>query len=243
MDIFQEAKNLINNSQNIYIFSSEEREESITSALALFYTLKDLNKNVNLTLEKVPSRLKFLIPSLDHITYPKNLSISIPKASAEISQIRYEKNEDNLKFYLTVDKGNIKKSDVSFCFTELKLDLIITVGLKDLGEIKNSNSFNNAVLSDLTILNIDNQKENLNFGRINLLKDNESLSELTFNFIKSISENLVKKEVATILLAGIIIASDNFKSDNTSPQLLEASASLIKKGGNHQEIISNLCKN
>lgn len=243
MDIFQEAKKLINDSQNIYIFPSEKREESITSALALFYTLKDLNKNVNLMVEDVPSKLRFLIPSLDHIAYPKNLSISIPKSSAEISQIRYEKNEDNLKFYLTIDKGNIKKSDVSFCFTEPKLDLIITVGLNSFEEVKNSGSFNNVVLSDLAILNIDNQKENINFGRINLIKDNELLSEIVFNFIKSISENLVKKEVATSLLSGIIIASENFQSQNTSPQLLEASAALIKKGGEHQKIISNLYKN
>lgn len=240
MDILQEAKSLINDSQNIYIFPSEKREESITSALALFYTLKDLNKNVNLIIEEVPEKLKFLIPSLDHIAYPKNLSISIPKSSAEISQIRYEKNEDNLKFFLTIDKGSVKKSDVSFCFTEPKLDLIITVGLKDREEVKSPNYFNN---TDLTILNIDNQKENLNFGRINLIENNEPLSEIIFTFIKSISGNLIKKEAATNLLAGIIIASDNFKSQNTSPQILETSAALIRKGGCHQEIISNLYKN
>lgn len=243
MDLFQEAKNLIDDSQNIYIFPSEEREESITSALALFYILKELNKSVNLILDKIPEKLKFLTPSLNYITYPRNFVIYIPKNVAEISQVSYEKDENNFKIFLTTNKGNIKKSDISFCFTESKSDLIITVGLKNLNEIKKPGSFDNNIAANLAVLNIDNQKENQNFGRINLMEADGSLSELVFKFIKSINEDLIKKEVATNLLAGIVIASDNFRGKNISSEMLETSAILIKRGASHQEIINNLCKN
>ena len=45
-----------------------------------------------------------------------------------------EKNEDALKIYLTLEKGNIKKDDISFYFAETKPDLIITVGVQDYTE-------------------------------------------------------------------------------------------------------------
>ena len=96
----QEIKQTITDSKNIYLIPSKE-PEAITATLALFYTLKELGKNVNLIIENPPENLKFLSPSLDFISYPKNFVISIPNKVALISQIFYEKNDDALKIHLT----------------------------------------------------------------------------------------------------------------------------------------------
>jgi len=237
MDPLQEAKNLIDQSKNIYILPSEENEENITSALALFYTLKELNKNVNLIIDEIPEKLRFLTPSLDHISYPRNFIISIPSASAEVSQVRYEKDEKDLKIYLTIDKGNIKKGDISFSFTEPKADLLITIGKK---EPDNKNRLENSVLENSPILNIDNQKENKNFGKVNLLEPESFLTELIYNLIWSIDEEIIKKNIATALLAGLILSSDNFRDEKTSSRILEIAAFLVKKEASHQEIVNNL---
>ncbi|MBI1866305.1 MAG: hypothetical protein HYS02_00885, partial [Candidatus Staskawiczbacteria bacterium] len=127
MNDLEQAKQLIGEAKNIYVIPSESNEpESIASALALFYTLKELNKNVNLIIENLPEKLMFLIPSLDFIAYPKNLVISVPRKIADVSQIYYEKNDEALKIHLTIDKGNVKKENVSFYFSEPRPDLIIT---------------------------------------------------------------------------------------------------------------------
>jgi len=236
----EESKKLVEEAKNIYIIPSQTNEpESIVSALALFYTLKELNKNVNLIIEELPEKFKFLVPSLDFISYPKNLVISIPQKSADVSQVYYEKNNEALKIYLTVDKGNIKKENISFYFSEPRPDLIITLGIQDFRVqlLEGLDSF--GFLMDSPILNIDSKKENKNFGKINLV-ENCSFSETLMTLIKSIDKELIKKEAASCLLAGLIIYTDNFKNSKTTAEIFETAGLLMKKGANIKEIIDNL---
>jgi len=244
MDIFQEAKNLIEQSKNIYILPSLEQEESIVNALALFYTLKELNKNVNLIIDEIPERLKFLIPSLDYISYPKNFIISIPNSLAEISQIRYEKNEKDLKIYMTLDKGNIRKNDISFYFTEPKADLLVTIGLKNFNDKTQQNSLENDILTNAPILNIDsslfakgeqidNSQENKKFGKINLIEE-RSLAEIINKLIE-----VKNKEATQCLLTSLVIYTENFKK-NLTAEVFQLAADLVKKGGDLKEIVANI---
>jgi len=236
----QESKNLIAESKNIYLITSQEPEalgrstgEAITSTLALFYTLKDLGKNVNLIMETLPENLKFLSPSLDFISYPKNFVISVPSTVAQISQIYYEKNSDALKIHLTLEGGNIKKDNVAFYFSEAKPDLIITIGIKDyhkeLSEKLNSFGF----LLESPILNIDNGQDNQKFGKINLIGES-SISEI----IIGLTENL-KKESSACILAGLVIYTENFKNKLTA-NIFQSTSDLMNKGANLQEITNNI---
>lgn len=179
----QEIKQTINDSKNIYLIPSES-PEAISATMALFYTLKESGKNVNLLIETLPDSLKFLTPSLDFISYPKNFVISIPSKIANISQIFYEKNDDALKIHLTVEKGNVKKDNFSFYYSETKPDLVITVGVNDYQEqLKTMEPF--GFLLDSPILNIDNKTSNKNFGKINLVED-KPLLEIIMRLINNL---------------------------------------------------------
>jgi len=228
----QETKKLITESKNIYLITSQE-PEAITSTLALFYTLKDLGKNVNLILESLPENLKFLSPTLDFISYPKNFVLSIPNTVAQISQIHYEKNSDALKIHLTLESGNIKKDNISFYFSEAKPDLIITVGIndyqKELSEKLNSFGF----LLESPIVDIGNSQDNKKFGKINLISDS-SISETIFG----LAENL-KKEPAQCLLAGLVIYTENFKNKITA-NIFEMASHLMKSGAELKNITENI---
>lgn len=249
--IAEEAKQIIADSKNIYIIPQEE-PEGLVCALALFYTLKELNKNVNLIIGELPENLKFLTPSLDFISYPKNFVISVPNKIAGISQIYYEKNENDLKVHLTMEKGNIKKDDISFYFSEAKPDLIITLGIKDYqSQLKDRlNPF--GFLLDSSILNIDSvnldgangqnlpgQTGNKNFGKINLLGD-RSLTETIMGLIKSINNDSIKKEPADCLLTGLIIYTENFKNSKITADVFESAGNLMKKGADFKTISDNL---
>ncbi len=236
MNTPEEAKNLSDKAQNIYILPAES-PEGLVNALALFYTLKEEGKNVNLLAEDLPEKLKFLTPPLSHISHPKDFVISFPNNKADISQIRYEKDQNSTKVFLTVDKGIIKKDDISLSFAEPEPDLIITLGIQNINKIKWPQLFNPALISRSPILNIDDKKENENFGKINIIQPDKSLSEAVFDIIKT---DNIDKNTATCLLAGLILASDNFKNKNTSSAMLEISATLIKAGAQHQEIVRNI---
>ena len=62
MEALIQAKNIIQKSQNILVLPSQENlGDSLGSALALFFTLKKLDKNVNLAVEEVPEKFHFLL--------------------------------------------------------------------------------------------------------------------------------------------------------------------------------------
>jgi nanoRNase/pAp phosphatase (c-di-AMP/oligoRNAs hydrolase) len=243
---YQDAKQLISESKNICVLPARnashsdasgpfEKSESVSSALALFYTLKELNKNVNLIISEFPENLNFLVPSLDFISFPKNFVISIPKNTADVSQIYYEKNEENLKIHLTIDKGNIKKESLSFYYSDPKPDLIITLGVKDFQkELSKLDSF--GFLLDAPILNIDNEQNNIKFGKINLVEE-KSISEIVLELIKNLGENLVSKNSANCLLAGLVDCYDNFRSPKTNSEVFQTASYLTSKGAEHSEIV------
>ncbi len=249
----EEIKKLISEAKNICVIPSPSNEpESLTVALALFYILKDAGKNVNLIMDHLPETLAFLTPSLDFITQPKNFVISIPKNIAEVSQVYYEKNEENLKIHLTIEKGAIKKDNISFYFSDAKPDLTITLGIMDFKkELENKlDSF--GFLLDSPIINIDNHSANTRFGKINIVEEETSLSEILFEITRSLSQHpisspevgspLAKKHSATSLLTGLTLYYDNFQSQKTTPEVFELCAILMKEGANRQEILSNIYK-
>ena len=234
---FQEAKDLISQAQNIYLIPEESSSpEAVACALSLFYTLSEAGKNVNIITENFPEYLKFLTPSVDFISYPKNFIISIPSSLANISQIYYEKNDDNLKIHLTVDKGVVKKDDVSFYFAESRPDLVITFGIKDYQKALENKLNSFGFLLDADILNIDSGTENKNFGKINLVADKLTISEVTLGL-----SGQVGQKAADCLMAGLIVRTDNFKNSVT-PEIFETAAALLKKGANIGEVSNNICK-
>lgn len=248
MDALNEAKKLINEAKNISVVSPETNGgEAVLCALSLFYTLRELNKNVNLLIEEFPEKFSFLIPSPDFISQPKNLVISIPSAAADVSQVYYEKNADGLKIHLAVDKGNIKKDNVSFYFSEPKPDLVITLGIKNFRRHLESKMDAFGYLLGSSILNIDTLpqatggEENQKFGAVNLL-ENRSLSEIAIDIIKSMDENLIKGSSASCLLAGMVVFYENFGNAATSSSTLKTASYLMEKGANYNQITENIQK-
>jgi len=241
MNDLNEIKQLISEARNIYLIPSANEPEAAASALALFYTLKELQKNAKVIIDDLPEKLSFLVPSLDFITTPQNFVISIPRVIADVSQIYYEKTEENLKIHLTLEAGRIKKENVSFYVQESKPDLTITIGMKEFKKHLENEMDSFGFLINSPILNIDNKPENEKFGKINLLGQ-KSLPEVVLEIIKSIDEKLVKNNVADSLLAGLVLSYENFKSQKTGPEVFELVADLIKRGAKYQQIIDQLQK-
>lgn len=246
----EEFKNLISEAKNICIIPQQINEpESLSAALALFYTLRELGKNVNLICENVPEQLQFLIPSPDFITQPKNFVISIPRNVADISEVHYEKNEDNLKIHLTIERGQIKKDNVSFYFTDAKPDAVITIGIKDFKEELENTLDSFGFLLNVPIINIDSGdfpftqpiegRENKKFGQINIIEA-KSLSEIVLDVIKNIDGALAIKNTAHCLLTGLTLHYENFQHQNTTPEVFELCATLMKLGADRRQILSNL---
>lgn len=233
----EEAKKLIFEAKNICIIPSDTNEpESLPAALALFYTLKDLGKNVNVINEQFPEKLSFLIPSLDFLSQPKHFVISIPRAVADISQIYYEKNDQHLKIHLTTENSRIKKEDIAFYFESPKPDLVITLGVQDFQKELAQNLDSFGFLLNTPLLNLDNSAENKKFGNVNIIEET-SLAQMVMELA---SPKTASKETAHCLLTGMVTYYENFKSAKTNPEALKTAAALMEQGADYQSIIKNL---
>lgn len=242
METLDRAQNLIEKSQNILIAPTQEMQGDILgSALALFFTLRKLEKNVNVLQEKIPEKFQFLtqLPLINS----QNFIISINGSEKEISQMRYEKNEEGLKIYLTLNKGEISAQDISFSNFSQNPNLLITLGASSLENIGGFFNQNSRLFYETPILNIDNQTFNENFGQVNLIEMTSSLSETITKLIRTMEnagKPLLDENIATCLLTGIVCSSQNFRNSKTGPQTFETAALLIEKGADHQKIIKHL---
>jgi len=256
MDALIQAKKLIEKSQNILLFPClNSAGDSLSAAFALFFTLKKLGKNVNIVSREIPEKFHFLselnsLPSRDFV-------ISIDTSGKDISEMRYEKNERDLKIYLTLSKGGLGRNDISFPDGEEKiqikkggflrenLDLLITLSANSLENLGETFSQNSEVFYKNPILNVDNHPDNENFGEVNLVEMTSSVSEIITNLIQSMEPEkgeLLDERVASYLLTGIICSSQNFRNPKTRPKTFATSALLIEKGACHQKIIQHLYK-
>jgi len=232
----EEAKKIITEAKNICIIPSQVNEpESLSAALALFYTLRELGKNVNLINDEFPEKLSFLVPSLDFLSSPKNFVISVPREAADVSQIYYEKTETHLKIHLTADRGRLKKEHLSFYFENPKPDVVITLGIQDFQQELASKLDSFGFLLDAPIINIDNNPINKQFGKINLTQE-QSLAET----LLSLNLSETKPETAQALLAGMVVYYENFKNIKTGPGALKTAAILMEQGANYQYIADQI---
>lgn len=251
MDSLSLAQNLIERSQAISIFLARNiDEDGFGAGLALFYTLKKMGKNVNLFFEKIPPKFQFLLNNLSAADpkpadFFKKFIISINTSGKEILEMFYEKNEKDLKIYLTLNGGEITERDIAFSSFNpsppQKSDLVITLGAQSLEDLGIFFEQNPNLFYELPILNIDNYPSNENFGEINLIEiTSPSLSEILTDLIKTLGLNLIDNDLATFLLAGILFASQNFQNPKTRPKTFETASFLVEKGADHQKIIQYL---
>jgi nanoRNase/pAp phosphatase (c-di-AMP/oligoRNAs hydrolase) len=223
MNDFYQASELTKKSQNILISLPEEVDgDNFCGALALFYRLKELGKKVNLASPRFPEKFRFLG---DEETFgapnQNNITISINTKGGRIDRIHYEKDSQELKFYLNLREGGVELENVSFKEEGERRDLTIFLGQEDL-------SFESRGRDNQTII----VKNSLG-----------SVSGLIKEFLETFGEGLMTGKIATCLLTGLIFYTQNFRSSKINAGFLGEASLLIKKGGDYQEIIKNLYKN
>ena len=117
---------------------------------------------------------------------------------------------------------------------EGEFDLIITLDCGDqdrVGRILNGHH--------RVDVNIDHHASNPQFGEINLIDGNAvSTTEILARIFPELGLS-VTKQVASLLLAGILTDSQGFKTNNTSPLSLRVSADLFEKGADMQALFFN----
>ncbi|MDA3802838.1 MAG: hypothetical protein PF488_03000 [Patescibacteria group bacterium] len=250
LNIEEQIFKQIEKSKNILIIFKEDEDGDLTSSsLAFFSYLKSLNKNVDIinTRDKKVNEnksLKFL-PNYNLIKNKieniRRFIVSLDIKKAKISQIKYSLDQETLNFIISPSSGWFEDSDVTTKVGEFKYDLIISLGVKDLESLRKTYDENIEFFYKTTIINIDNNAANEEYGQINQIELNcPTISEIIYYLIKNYNEELITEDIATCLLAGIIKKTKNFKTGNLTPKTFLISSDLINLKARREEIINNL---
>ena len=221
--------------------------DALGSALGFYSALKKIGKKTDLiSPTAIPEKYLFM-PSSDAIAHKlegaRDYVLSVDIDKERLQQLRYEVQNNKLKIFITSSMGEIEEKDIALESSKFRYDLIITFGLQDLEDLGDIYDKNPELFYETLIINIDHNPSNEYFGKINFVDvASSSTTEITFNLISKIGNDLIDEQIATNLLTGIIYETGSFQNKNTTPKAFLTAASLVSKGANKQDIIRYLYK-
>jgi nanoRNase/pAp phosphatase (c-di-AMP/oligoRNAs hydrolase) len=248
LDLEKQIFRQLEKSKNILVvFPSNPASDALASALALFLFLKNIGLEVDIAGIKNNSQRESLsfLPAYSEITEQLNnlrrFIVSLDISQAKVSQLKYSVDNNQLNFIISPKDGWFKPEDVTARTGEFKYDLIFTVGASDLEALGKIYDDNVEFFYKTTVINIDHQAANEDYGQINFVDLNTvATAEILFYLLKNYKPEMISEDVATCLLAGIIQQTKNFKTPNLTPRVLLTTSELIASGARREEIIDHL---
>jgi len=250
LDSTEQFKNILESAKNVLIFTPQNAGgDAIGSVWATYFFLK--KKNIEATV--VVSSQNPYLERFSFLSKPEEIIESLAGARDfvlafntkfnKITNVKTERVEDELRIFITPEKGSIDPRDFSFIPAKFKYDLVISVGSADKESIGKVYEENPDIFYEVPVVNIDHHTENDQFGQINLVDIKASSTcEVLADAILKIDEKNVDETIAQCLLAGLIDETNSFQKKNTTPKALHIAALLMTKGAEQQKIIRFLYK-
>ncbi len=231
----------------LIIFPTDWNGDAVAAALALFLFLKQLSLNVEIVgfKDKNSKNPLSFLPAFSQIQMDlhnlRRFIVSLDISQAKVNQIKYTIDGQKLDFIISPASGWFKPDDVSSRAGEFKYDLIVSLGSADLESLGKIYDQNVEFFYKTTIINIDCQSANEDYGQINFVDLNAvAVTEILFYLLKNYKPEWLNEDIATCLLAGIIVATRNFKTPNLTPRTLLTTSDLISLGARREEIVDHL---
>jgi len=244
----EQLKGQIDSAENILILTAEKpTREAVAASWALSHLFKNLGKNPTVLGRKDKTNVfSFLAPPEKmeaEIKGARDFVLSFDTARNKIIDFRTENKIGTFEIYITPEKEAIDPRDFSFIPAKFKYDLLIILGCQNLDSLGEMREKNSDLFFEVPVVNIDNTSSNENFGQINQVDITaSSVSEIIVGLFKNSWEKDANQDIVQCLLTGLIAATGNFQSRNTTPQTFLAASWLIEKGANQQEVVKNLFK-
>jgi nanoRNase/pAp phosphatase (c-di-AMP/oligoRNAs hydrolase) len=229
MEEILKIKNSIENGKNIAVLTKiNATDDAIGATLALFFALRRINKKTFFPLDEVPDKMYEILKDKEQ----KKFHISFKE---DVSEVYYEKNDRGIDLYLTPKSGDIDNESYSCkvissdesLLSDSNYDTLITIGIQEFQEVEELCANNLDQLYGCTVINIDNDLNNQNYGEINMVEDGQSLSQAISCLIKALGQEYMNQESASFLLYGLTTTPKNVYNKKNIPTVKW----LFKKGG------------
>lgn len=188
-----------------------------------------------------------LLKKPQHDLGRENLLISFPYKKNQVDKVSYHIDDKNKRFYLTIKpkKGvsPLNQKEVDFNYIGSSADLLILFGVNDLEDLKKLYFAHEELYQNTPLVTINTFLPD--FGTLNLdISGNSAYGEATFYLLKNLA-NLLDFElssfaridqIATLLLTSIGLKTQQFSSEQTTPNTFLAIAELLQLGAKRLEL-------
>ncbi len=240
--IYQQIKDALDKNEKVSIIVGKNPSiDQMAAALGLYLALQAASKQVSIASPTEPLVEVSNLVAIDKVKQAigsgegGDLVVSFPyktleNGEGEIQKVSYTIEEGFLNIVVKASESGLSftEKDVRYKRGGSVSPLLFIVGtsrLSDLGGLFDPNA-----LKDVTVVNVDNKRENQGFGDIILVsQDASSVSEIVGDLLLSL--NLpVDVDIAQNLLSGILSGTDNFQKQNTTAVAFELSGVFLRKG-------------
>ena len=244
-DAVSKVAEKIQHATNILIaLSKDPNVDEISAAIALAFVLDQQKKHVTAIYSgQTPNALEFLRPEE---TFQKDISglqdfiIALNKSKAD--HLIYQVEGDYVKILITPYKGQIKKEDLEYSYSDYNVDLVIVFNVNSGSEIDSALSEYGRIMHDAMAINITSSVP----GRFADLEwsdpSKSSVCEMVYDLLGELEIDNTPQEVATALLTGILSATERFSNNRTKPTTMAVASKLMEAGADQQLISSNILK-
>ncbi len=232
----------------IIILTETADIDDFASAFSIISILSKMGKSAEIatTGGMIPKNISFLNQETSvrgDLTQIRKMTIEIDTKSAMVDELSYEEVDGKLSIHLVPKTGVWHQEDLSVKTDAYKYDLVITIGVRDLAQIGSMYTLYPDFFFTTPVVNIDHRSDNEHFGQLNIVDMNAvSCTEVCHDLFERIDGSLFDKEMATVLLTGMIFKTNSFKAQHVSPRTLSVAGSLIEKGGDRDLIVQHLYK-
>lgn len=223
--------------------------DAVASALAFYLILKKAGKRADVVIagndEASPGMLSFLpgyASILRSLPRERSITLAFPLQDSAVRSLTYRVREGKLLITVSpegeapLDLGNVEVRRGSYPY-----DAVVVVDAADLESLGALYDEHTEFFYHAPIINIDHQAENEHFGELNLVElTAASTTEILFSIIEHWDKSLLDADIATCLLAGIIMESKSFQSPSLTPRTLSIAAELVSAGARRALITERL---
>ncbi len=239
MDI-QKAIELIEKSEHIGIILAKEASlDSVASSEVLAKILQERGKKIGLLAgppkEAFPRRDLFLMLH-SSARLPKEFVVTVNTSLSPVSQLRYEKSEGRIDIVLSPKSSPMTKESLSFRDGKVLCDCAITIGVADIDSLADLSEVGPEFFTEVPVINIDVSDHNKQFGEVDLVDSAKgSISEIVYELFTALKGGPPENESPTLLLAGILSATNGFRSPTTTADSLLAASEFVRLGAKSKE--------
>ncbi len=219
--------------------------DEIVASLAIAARVRQFGKQADVVSDgyTAPTALKFLTETNDikpRVGQLQDFIISLQLPADGLENIRHEIVDGNVVINITPKSGSISPGHIAMRSSQFRYDLIIAVGVQDVASLGASFSANTALFNAVPLINIDSAAANEQFGHINIVDITlTSVSEMVHTLFTE-TRGEILQPIANLLLAGMISATQSFKTRNVNARTLQTASALISLGADRELIVHNL---